>query len=612
MSEWTEQQLALLRRYEPVVRYTQGEMFFPCAVDGYLHHCSLWMADADRNLTRLARPGELTPERLAQYRSIPADTRLYLRFVAEPLDALEYQRWRQHLDRPTFHNPNRLERVGLVSRIVDGLFDVSLLVRGQVPGGTVAVAEEQYRHILSFDQRRIYYARVLRQGGYIVLHYIYFYVINDWRSSFHGVNDHESDWEQVFVYLSEEEGPGNEASEPVPRWVAYASHDFSGDDLRRRWDDPELNKVDGTHPVIYAGAGSHASYFAPGEYLMRAEPVFLHPLQDLSRALDQFWQRTLRQSGTLGLDRTLRGLVSVPFVDYARGDGRSIGPGQREQWTPILISDEDAWVDGYRGLWGLDTWDPIGGERAPSGPKYNRDGTTRLSWTDPLGWAGLDKVLPPNRAGDTLEELLTTLQQEQRELEEERNHQRTQVRILEVEIASLRQAAYHSELLERRQALLTQEEAKLRALKARITDVVETQEAVAEQLARLRNGDFGPPRAHLRHAHVPQPPLPPTIRITRIWAAISGGLLLLMIVGVMVWQPGNWPLWLVGIGTGFGAIEATTRQHLQSYLLGLTIILAIITSIILIVQFWWLILIIALSALVLLMIRDNLSEIAHS
>ena len=33
--------LELLRRYEPVVHYTLGEMFFPTAVDGYLQHTSL-------------------------------------------------------------------------------------------------------------------------------------------------------------------------------------------------------------------------------------------------------------------------------------------------------------------------------------------------------------------------------------------------------------------------------------------------------------------------------------------------------------------------------------------------------------------------------------------
>lgn len=79
------------------------------------------------------------------------------------------------------------------------------------------------------DPRRVYYARVVREGGYIILHYMFFYPMNDWRSSFYGVNDHESDWEQIFIYLADDN-----QDHPTPRWVAYASHDFTGDDLRRR------------------------------------------------------------------------------------------------------------------------------------------------------------------------------------------------------------------------------------------------------------------------------------------------------------------------------------------------------------------------------------------
>jgi hypothetical protein len=114
--------------------------------------------------------------------------------------------------------------------------------------------------------------------------------MNDWRSSFYGVNDHEADWEQVFVYLSD-----GEDGEPVPRWVAYASHDFSGDDLRRRWDDPELHKFDTNHPVVLAGAGSHASYYLPGEYLMGIKPAFLQPVRNGIIAVRRFWVETLGQ-----------------------------------------------------------------------------------------------------------------------------------------------------------------------------------------------------------------------------------------------------------------------------------------------------------------------------
>ena len=91
-------------------------------------------------------------------------------------------------------------------------------------------------------------------------------------------------------------------------------------------------------------------------------------------------------------------------------------------------------MDGYRGLWGLDTWDPLGGERAPSGPKYNRDGTVRESWSDPLGWAGLDKVLPPREMIVATEELLAKLGTEQVELAAQIERQRDMARTLELEV----------------------------------------------------------------------------------------------------------------------------------------------------------------------------------
>src|SRR5687768_15511000 len=33
-------------------------------------------------------------------------------------------------------------------------------------------------------------------------------------------------------------------------------------------------------------------------------------------------------------------LITVPFVDYARGDGISIGPGQDNAWSPVLIDGD--------------------------------------------------------------------------------------------------------------------------------------------------------------------------------------------------------------------------------------------------------------------------------
>ena len=75
----------------------------------------------------------------------------------------------------------------------------------------------------------------------------------------------------------------------------------------------------------------------------------------------------------------------LPFIDYRRGDGPAVGPGQATEWRPVLIDDRTPWVHDYRGLWGLDTGDPFGGERAPAGPRYERGGSVRLCWSDP--WA---------------------------------------------------------------------------------------------------------------------------------------------------------------------------------------------------------------------------------
>jgi hypothetical protein len=182
---------------------------------------------------------------------------------------------------------------------------------------------------------------------------------------------------------------------PRPVWIAAAAHDFVGDELRRRWDDPTLETV-GDHPVVYAGAGSHASYFERGEYVTEIPLPGMQGVRGLLEALRSFWRESLRQPDPGDLAAALAKSLSVPFVDYARGEGVTIGAGRDDTWTPVLIDDDTPWVDGYRGLFGLDTYDRFGGERAPAGPKYGRSGSVRMSWNDPLGFAGSTRSRHPH------------------------------------------------------------------------------------------------------------------------------------------------------------------------------------------------------------------------
>ena len=142
----------------------------------------------------------------------------------------------------------------------------------------------------------------------------------------------------------------------LPAWFCAAAHDEKGDDLRRRWDDPRLETID-DHPVVYPGAGSHATYLERGEYIMLlpfpGERSIRGPL-DLIR---RFWRDTLSQPDPGDLAARAKRALSVPFVDYARGDGLSVGPGGDVDWTPILIGDDDGWVSTLPG---------------PVGPRHRR------------------------------------------------------------------------------------------------------------------------------------------------------------------------------------------------------------------------------------------------
>lgn len=595
--------IALLRQYEPVVHYTYGEHFFPCAVDEYLQRCSLWQLNKRGRRTCVAEAGSLSVDLLARQAEPAPGSTLYLRFVPEPLGPLDLQRWRGRPARPNFTAPGRFARVGLLSRIFSSLFNISLLVRGTVPGGTAAAAEMAYQSMCQTDPRHVYYGRIVRQGGYVILHYLFFFTMNDWRSSFHGVNDHEADWEQCFVYLVE----GQEGT-LEPRWVAFASHDYTGDDLRRRWDDPDLGLVDGRHPIIYAGAGSHASYFQRGEYLAGVEPAFLRPVKNAVLELRRFWVEKLSQGDSSQVDLEVNEFFSVAFVDYARGDGAAIGPGQERIWTPILMEGQ-SWIEEYRGLWGVDTEDPFGGERAPAGPKFNRDGSVRLAWYDPLAWAGLDKVTPPREMPDLLRERLAALAVERQEIAEKTEVQRRAVRNLELEVGALTQTDYLLHLSKGRTADLAKAQGGLQALSARLTAIDETQQATQQMLARVEDGDWGSPHAHLKHQHKPEPPMPAPSRLLDFWGAVSGAALILVLVLLPIYQPARWYVWMVVAVLLFLTVESALRGRLSQHLLNVIIFLAIVTSGILLWSHWRLALVGGLLLLVGIMMRDNLREL---
>jgi len=596
--------LALLRRFEPILKFTHGELFFPMATGPFVEACDLLEGPTLRQATVAIPSGTLDLDRLGAVDDPPAGHSQYLRFVPKPLSAVELARWRNRADAPRFDAPGRLARVGLAARLVDAALVTSLLLRGRVPGGTAAAASIRYDEIRSRDPRMVYHARVRREGPWVVLHYMFFYAMNDWRSTFDGANDHESDWEQCFVIL--EALPDGDVA---PAWFCAAAHDEKGDDLRRRWDDPRLEKS-GEHPVVYPGAGSHATYQERGEYIMALPVPGEQNLHGPLNLLRTTWRDTLSQPDPGDLAGKVRSALSVPFVDYARGDGVTIGPGGDHAWTPIPIGDDDGWVDGYRGLWGLDTGDRFAGERAPAGPKYTRTGSVRQAWYDPLGFAGLSKVAPPSRRVADLESRVRVLTAERDAAVAEANGLGDMLPALEQEVAALRETSGLERYTTARAAELAEGESKLGGLRKRAVELTGAIAAAERRVTDLRAGRLEDPRAHLHHASEPEARNEGRRRAHgETWAALSVGLLVAALA-VIVWFRILPPV--VAVIALFGAylaIEAFFSRAVQGLVLRISVALGIVTAIILTFEFLREIVLVGLFGLGLILVLDNIAEV---
>ena len=609
--------LALLRRFEPVFRFTRGEELYPADVGWYVEQSSLWLSHPDGHRELLIEESKLNLDRLGEERTLPRGAILHLTF-SDPLNLAQLSAFLLEEGVRQFRDPEhrfradvaRLARVGYTSRFLDAIFSLTLFLRGRVPGDLAAAALLACRQRPPEQQWHPYYGRVVRENGWVVLQYWVFYPFNNWRSGFFGANDHEADWEMITIYLSERAD-----GEIAPAWVAFASHDYHGDDLRRAWDDADELERDGDHPIVYIGAGSHAAYFRRGEYVTEIELPYLRRLAAPVHRLAAFWLQTLRQAGLV--ESVLRfELFRIPFVDYARGDGITIGPGQPEEWSPVLLHPVPPWVSKFRGLWGYFARDPAAGENAPSGPMYNRDGTVRRAWYDPVGWAGLDDVPPPGREVSVVRNRIAEIEARQHELDVEIARGAVELEALGAEIVAVQgldhlQARLAS--LETRVQAARFEANERRRERAQGTLLIES---LTERLTRLEARDPGAVtlpeerRAHIQRLARPSTDADLRLRsLLEVWAATSIGLLLLGMVVLAVVAPHHLfdgALVLVGL---LVVVESVFQRRLARLVSTVAVGLAIVSVAVLVYALYWQLLVVTVLAAGLFMLWENLREL---
>jgi uncharacterized membrane protein YccC len=127
----------------------------------------------------------------------------------------------------------------------------------------------------------------------------------------------------------------------------------------------------------------------------------------------------------------------------------------------------------------------------------------------------------------------------------------------------------------------------LAKLKAERAAVVVAEERCAAYSRRLAAGDPGDPRAHMHHPDLPVPSAELRLgRIAAIWSAVSVGVLLLGVVVLAIFFPKTLipgALLLLGV---YVFIDASFHRSLESLTRSIVVALALLATIILVVQFF--------------------------
>ena len=233
-----------------------------------------------------------------------------------------------------------------------------------------------------------------------------------------------------------------------------------------------------------------------------------------------------------------------------------------------------------------------------------------MSWNDPLGFAGLDKVAPPSRQPEELRARIIQRETRLHELDEEIEHRSGTLPGLELETRSLAADGAMAALHKARATELATGAVELEGLRRDRAGVADALVALRRELARVEAGDFGDPRGHLRHPHRPVPAAAVQYgRIVEFWSALSVGLLLFAIVALVALR--LVPLWaaLVIALAGYTVLEAAFRRRLTLLTLRVELALAMVGAAILIWEGLFVIVVAAVAALALVVVLDNVREL---
>jgi hypothetical protein len=221
-----------------------------------------------------------------------------------------------------------------------------LNLEGKVLDDTCVYAKAFKKLIDEGKAPAVTYAHIAREAGHpgFALQYWFFWYFNQFNDL------HEGDWEGMQITF-EAETPAAALKEE-PEEIILFQH--AGGE-RAHWEDGKVQK-EGTHPIVYPAAGSHATFYDSAVYVENGQ-----------------------HGSGLGCDNTTEPLRELAL-------------------RPILMPEQPvskgsfAWTD-YYGRWGEKE---KGFNNGPTGPQ------TKTVWREPFTWMSEQRTTSPRLPGGTI------------------------------------------------------------------------------------------------------------------------------------------------------------------------------------------------------------------
>jgi hypothetical protein len=238
-------------------------------------------------------------------------------------------------------------RHGATAQQIAGLGEGWYLnLEGRALGNTCVYAKAFKKLLDEGKAPAVTYAHIAREKGHsgFALQYWFFWYFNQFNDL------HEGDWEGMQITF-EAETPATALHEE-PNEIILFQH--AGGE-RANWEDGKVQK-EGTHPIVYPAAGSHATFYDSAVYVENGQ-----------------------HGSGLGCDNTTEPLRELKLRPILMPNGvKTTGPF--------------AWTS-YYGRWGEKE---KGFNNGPTGPQ------TKHQWHEPFAWMAKQRTTSPRLPGGTI------------------------------------------------------------------------------------------------------------------------------------------------------------------------------------------------------------------